>query len=330
MLAYDKLKLYAVLVFIVTLFYFILYVIICKRRYKSQMAFSFNIEKGLFGSIFKFSAWSMFGSIAGMCNSQGINILLNVFFGPIANAAYAIANQISSKVTEFSNGFYMAVRPAMIKAYAEGNTERSVSLVIFSSKIIFVCVFFLILPIFCECKTLLKIWLGSIEPSMIIFTRLLLIYTMVLALSNPLTTLAQASGNVKKYHGYVDSFILLSLPIIYILFKLGANPESSFMVVTIIMIIAHWIRLQVLKVIIVDFSILAYAKKFLLPCFASLLLSAILSYAVKAILPQDDILWVLLRMVLSIIFVLSFSYILLLTRGEKNSLRCMVLSKIKK
>lgn len=328
-IAYDKLKLYAVLVFIVTLVYFILYIVICKRRYKSQVTFSLKIERGLFGSIFKFSAWSMFGSLAGMCNSQGINILLNVFFGPIANAAYAIANQVSAKVTEFSNGFYMAVRPAMIKAYAAGNTERSTSLVIFSSKIIFICVLFLILPIIFECEPILKLWLGNIEPSMIVFTRLLLVYTMILALSNPLTTLAQATGKVKKYHGYVDSFILLSLPTIYILFKLGADPESSFVVVIVIMVIAHWIRLRVLKATIDDFPIGAYVKKFMMPCIATLLISVFLTYTVKTIIPQHDILCVLLRITISILFVLSFSYILLLTKGEKKSLKCMILSKIK-
>ena len=92
----------------------------------------------MFKDIFSYSSWSLFGSLAGMCNTQGVNMLLNVFYGPLANAAYAISAQISAAVSQFSSNFYTAVRPALIKSYASKEYDYMNKLFMLSNKVIFI------------------------------------------------------------------------------------------------------------------------------------------------------------------------------------------------
>ena len=146
---YDKLKLYALLMFLVVCFINSIYIFICRHEFP-ETKFSFRWDTGIFKSIFSYSSWTLLGTVAYICNTQGLNILFNLFFGPVANAAYAIGNQVKSTINSFGANFFIATRPPMMKSYAEGDFHYTGKLFYFSSKVIFSLLFIMIVPLFVE------------------------------------------------------------------------------------------------------------------------------------------------------------------------------------
>lgn len=289
----DKLILYSILHFMVFAGIASVYFIICYRKYEeAHIQLKWNIK--MFKSIFSYTSWSMFGSISGMLNTQGINILLNIFYGPIANAAYAISAQVSAAVNQFSSSFYTAVRPSLIKSYASEDFKYMTTLFYMSNKVLFMLMFILIVPIFLVTRPLLSLWLSQVDLYMIEFVRLALIYTFILCLSNPITTIIQAANKVKLYHGLVDSFTLLSLPLIYLLFKINFHPIYAYVTTITIFILAHAIRLIILSKTI-DFSIIQYLKKIILPIIFTIVIVTTLSYAVCLIPINNELCIIFIR-----------------------------------
>ena len=152
----------------------------------------------------------------------------------------------------------------MMKSYAEKDVQYTKKLFVFSSKMIFSLLFIIIAPIFVEIKFILNIWLGQVGLYMPEFVRVMLIYVIVLCVSEPITTIVQAAGKVKLYHGIVDSFTLFTLPLSYILFKNGMAPFYGFAISILIFIIAHFMRLHILKSFF-NFSIYSYLLGFIIP-----------------------------------------------------------------
>lgn len=320
----DKLKLYSVLMFIACVITNGVYIIYCRLKYHDTRLMS-HINKDMLKSIFSYSSWTLFGTLAGMCNTQGMNLTLNVFFGPVANAAYSVSSQIYNTVGMFANNFYMAVKPALIKNYSAGNFDYVQKLFAFSSKTIFVLLYVVILPFLVCTEEILQLWLGQVGEYMVAFVQLSLIYIVILAISYPITAVVQAGGNVKMYHGLVDTFTLLALPIMYLLFKLGVDAPYAYMVSIVIFGIAHFIRLYVLKRVFELFSYASYVIRFLVPS----IIVAVVCYFVMYFLKQlfsDGIIWTFVVCGISSVFALLVCALLLFTSSERS----MVLSLIRK
>lgn len=326
--SFDKLVFYSFLMMCLCVLEFCAYCFICKKRYKNSVHFSFIWDKNIFKSIFKYSSWTLFGSMACMLNTQGVNIILNTFYGPIVNTAYAIANQVSSKVNELATGFYMAVRPAMIKTYADTDYEQSIMLLNYSSKIMFVFMFVLFLPLYLTCESVLVLWLGQIEEYMVSFTKLMLIYQFILSFNCPLTTIAQASGKVNRYHGIVDSFSLISLPIIYFLFRQGLAAEFSFGVIISVMTIAHMIRLFIIKNLLPGFSISSYFSSIIIPSAFVGVTSVALELFIQSQLDCNPYIEIIILSCCSLIIVLILSYLFLFNKEEKHKVRIVLYNKV--
>ena len=167
---YDKLKIYAVLIFLSQCITNSIYIIYCRTKLEGT-AIIWKVDKQLFKKVFSYSSWTLFGTVAGMANTQGMNLLLNVFFGTVSNAAYSVASQIYNTVGLFANNFYTAVKPPLIKNYAGGNYEYVNKLFIFSSKALFSLLFVVVLPLMVCTESVLQIWLGQIGDYMIAFVR---------------------------------------------------------------------------------------------------------------------------------------------------------------
>lgn len=324
----DKLYLYAFLLFMANIVPMIIFVIFAFKKYK-ETKITFSFDKQIFKSVFSFSSWTLFGSLAYMLNTQGINILLNMFFGPAVNAAYAIGNQVKTQVNQFSSNFYSAVRPPLTKSYAIGDVKYMNRLFYLSSKIIFALLFALVLPLVIETENVLFYWLGDIKSYMVVFVRLLLIYGIILSMNDPITTIAEASGYVKLYHGIIDGFTILTLPTSYFLLKCGFGPQTACIVPIIIFTIAHIMRLFVLKRIIV-FSVTEYLKRVLLPSLFVVVCSLLMSMGVKYFLDFGSLLSFLIRIAIYIIVSIILSYLFLLDNEERNSVLSLIKSKLKK
>jgi O-antigen/teichoic acid export membrane protein len=320
---YDKLKVYALLMFCVNFFISSIYIIICRKRFP-ESKFLFRWDKDIFKSIFSYSSWTLLGSLAFVLNTQGLNILFNLFFGPIANAAYAIGSQVKTTINQFASNFFVATRPPMIKSYAEGNYTYTNKLFYFSSKVIFSLLFVMIAPLFIEIEYVLLLWLGEVEHYMPSFVRLMLIYAIILSVSEPITAIVQAAGKVKIYHGLVDTFTLLTLPLSYIAFKMGFKPQYGFIISIAVFMVAHIMRLYVLRSFH-QFSIREYIVKFILPCALTIFFASGFIYGVSK-LPIHPILVI----VVAILFASFSIWLFVFNKDERYYALNIVKSKFLK
>ncbi|PKP41376.1 MAG: hypothetical protein CVT93_08525 [Bacteroidetes bacterium HGW-Bacteroidetes-10] len=243
---FDKLKLYAVLVFVVSLIIRFIYSIYCNRNFP-ESKFRLFWDKPLFITLISYAGWSLWGSAAGVLYSQGVNVLLNIFFGPAINAARGIAYQVQGAINSFVSNFQMAMNPQIIKSYASDDIKYMHQLLFQGAKYSFFLLFALSLPIIIETEIILKLWLKIVPEYTVIFTQLVIVNILIDSISGPLMTAAQASGKIKLYQGVVGGLLLLILPLSYLFFKLGFPAESTFYISILISIIATYARLIILR-----------------------------------------------------------------------------------
>lgn len=313
----DKLLTYALLLLIIAVVNNILYISFSIAKLKLRMSFTFDGD--IIKSVAGYSSWTMFGSIAGVVNVQGNSILLNIFIGPIANTAFAISNQVSAAVQQFSSNFYTAVAPPLMKSYSSGNASYMNSLFWFSSKAVFFLSFVILIPIFTQTDFVLTLWLGEVSPYMVNFVRIILIYSLVISVSNPISTIVQAAGRVKLYHSLVDGFSLIVFPISYILLKMGYGPEFALGSMVMIFVIAHMLRLWVLSKII-TFSVYKYFKNFIMPCFVIILFSGITIYLIGLYKNDGSKMMSFIYMLITFIISSALTFFLLFSKEERVKL----------
>ena len=325
-LAEDLLYHYGVLLLIISITTLFIYVYITKQKFKIAK-FHLFYEKKLFNEMLSFSGWSFFGVLAGLVNNQGNNILLNIFFGPIVNAAREVAFQVQNAVISFSNSIYIAFKPQLIKSYAERNNEYLMSLFYLSNKAIFFINTLICVPIMINTKTLLNLWLGEVTKDMVVFSQLSLIYIFIFALNNPITTIIQATGNIKKYFVYTETFIMLSLPLTYLFFLFGFPPKTTFIISIVIFMFAHLIRLRALKIQVGFFKIKKYMLIFILPAslFICSVCAVFYTYKITELFKgEPEIIILVFESVFVTVLSVLFGYLFMLSNKEKQQLTQLI------
>lgn len=272
LLTFDPLATYGVLVFLVTLSIGSVYLGYVHFRYKKER-FSFLWSQTLFRELISFSGWTIWGNAASVFATQGTNILLNIFFGPIVNAAKSVGTQASAAINQFVTNLQLAINPQIIKSYSANDLEYTNRLLNYGSKYNFFLVFTLALPVLLRTEEVLNTWLVDTPPYAVIFLRLILVNMVIESISRPLITAAQATGNIKLYQLVVGGVLLLNLPLAYFLLKAGGGPESVFVVAIVLTLFAAIVRIYMLKRIF-QFSVVMFLNKAI---FRILLVSAISS-----------------------------------------------------
>lgn len=243
---FDKLKFYAVLTFAVTTLVWIIYRIYCYRKFTETHYLKFW-DKKLYSTLMNYAGWNLFGNVAGVAMGQGVNILLNIFFGPAVNAARGIAFQVNSAVNSFVLNFQTAMNPQIVKSFAAGDLTYMHQLIFRGARFSFYLIFALTLPVLLETEIILKLWLKTVPEYTIIFTRLVLLIVIVDSVSGPLMTAAQASGKIKLYQGIVGSMLFLILPISYIFLKLGFQPYIVLLIHLCMATLCFIVRLLIIS-----------------------------------------------------------------------------------
>lgn len=310
----DKLILYAILVAAVQLFIALVYTQYCKRNFKESILVK-GVNKVLLVEIGKFAGWNIWGNLAATLFGTGLNLLLNVFFGPIVNAARGIAVQVETAIARFSTNFLMAVNPQITKLYAQNNLEEMHRLLFRSSK--FACYLLLLfaLPIVMKTETILTLWLKIVPEYTVPFVRILLVIVIIDSMARPLMTAAAATGDVKKYQSIIGGILLAIVPIAYVVLKLGGNPTSVYIVHLAICIIAFLARLIIVKPMI-NLSIRKFFSDVILPCLLVSLLSLGFSFMVRIMLPEG-IWYAMIVCAVSMLIVAIFAYSIGLSKGER-------------
>ncbi|MGQ1946433.1 lipopolysaccharide biosynthesis protein [Geofilum sp. OHC36d9] len=261
-LSFDKLKLYAVLMFCVTVIVSFSFFLYAYKKYK-ECKVIYYWDRKLFITLGSYSGWSLLGALSGIAENQGRNILLNVFFNPIVNAAEAIAFQVSNALSQFATSFHTAVKPQIIKYYAGNKTDLMMQLVFKSSKFSFFLLYIFSLPLIFETNFVLNIWLKNVPDYASLFTTLVIVVALINSLSYSMITVAQATGEIRNYQIWVGGTQLLSLPVSYWILMLGYPPQSIMYVAIVFSVIALCFRLMFLKKM-VGFNILKYSKQVLM------------------------------------------------------------------
>lgn len=242
----DKLVLYGFLLLLVQCGIFLTYMGYCLRHFK-ESRFRFVYEKKLFSEVFSFAGWNLWGYLASILYTQGLNILLNVFFGPVVNAARGLANQVDGAIRLFASNFQMAINPQIVKTYAAKDLESMHKLVFRSSKFSFFLLLALSLPVMIEAPMILRLWLSTVPDWTASFLRLMLVVVIVDSVANPLMTSAAATGRIKLYQSVLGGIQLLIVPVAYVVLRMGGEPNSVFVVHICICLIAFAVRLFIVR-----------------------------------------------------------------------------------
>ena len=263
-LPYDKLILYGLLLAAVALVNTSIYRFYCRLHY-AECKVLFVRDGALFREIISYSGWNLFGAAVGVVKNQVINILLNLHFGTIVNAARGVASQVNSAVVNFGQNFSTALRPQIIKTYAAERKDETMNLVFRGCKFTFFLMYLFALPLCLEMKTILSLWLKNPPEYSVCFTQLALIDAVIDSISYPLMTLAQATGKIKLYQGLVGGVLLCNLPVSYIALQFGVSAYAVMIVAICITVTAFLVRLIIIKHL-AKFSIRNFIQKTILPC----------------------------------------------------------------
>lgn len=244
--SFDKLMVYATLILIVSIILRIIYGIYCNRHFK-EAKYHFVLDKRVFKEMSSFAGWNLFGNTAYMLNTQGVNLLINIFFGVTTNAARAIAVQVDVAVTQFVNNFTVALNPQITKSYAAGDYDYMYKLVCRGIKFSFFIMYIFIVPIVLEADTILSIWLKEVPEDTAVFMRLVVFSSLATLLGNSLYTAIQATGKIRRYQLVVVSVGCFVFPLTWIAYALGAPAYATYIIFAVLYFSLNFIRLSTLK-----------------------------------------------------------------------------------
>ncbi len=262
-------------VFIITIVYYLY----CRNNFK-ECKFILVRDKGIYAELSSYAGWNSFTTLANIGLDQGINVLLNIFFGPVVNAARGIAFQIKTQVTAFVGNIQMASAPQIIKYHAGNRKNELEKLVFLSSRVTYYFMFFIALPVLLQTEMLLKLWLIKVPPHAVVFTQLVIVNILIETISGTVTSAIQATGRIKAYQISVGVVLLLAVPISYLLLKQGFEPEITVIVTSFLSVICVLIRLIMFQVLL-GVKVTSYLKKVLFNSIIISILSSILPLIIR-------------------------------------------------
>lgn len=315
----DKLVLYAVLLLIVQCSVRYIYSRYCLKHF-NETNFTFLWDSKLFKELISFAGWNLWGGISNILYTQGINILLNIYFGPAVNAARGIAVQVQSAVSQFAHSFQMAINPQITKTYAQNDLPQMHLLIYRGSKFTFMLLLIITLPIFIETEYILSMWLKDVPDWTVSFVRLMISIIIIDAVANPFMVSSAATGNVKLYQSVIGGTMLLIVPTAYLFLSNGCPPTTVFFVHIVFCIITFILRLYIVRLMI-KFKI----KDYLIVSFIPMTKVAVASYAVMAFICRNELMPPLFNIVLSIIVAIISCLVFGMSQEERFFIRTKLL-----
>lgn len=320
--SYDKLIVYGILMFIAQLINRCCYTMYCKVKFRN-CRFKTCRDKRLMLDMGHFASWSVFGNLAFVAYTEGLNLLLGMFFMPVVNAARGIAVQVQSAINAFVTGFQTAINPQITKSYAAGNILYMVSLVFRSSKLSYYLLMVLTLPIMIEPDFILNLWLKTVPCYTIPFLRIILVTTWINSVANPLIISVKATGKVRMYESTVGTLMILILPVSYIFLKLHYPPITVFVVHLFFECIAMLFRIWNTKQLI-GFSFSDYFNKVILRILIVTIFSVIAPVCISLYIDQHSFRSFLIILLVSLFSSCLSIYLLGLSKEESEFIKAKI------
>ena len=283
----DKLVTYSILFSIISIINFILYFSFAKRKCPGIVLKS-KVSKPLLNSMLSFSGWNLVGTFAFTMKGQGLNLVLNYFFGPVINAARGIASQVGNAISSFSGSITTSFKPQLVQSYSMGDTLRSVRLMFLESRVCFMLMGILAAPVVINIDLILGIWLGSnnVPEYTSAFTTLTMVDCLISSLNAPCTHLTFASGKVKEFQIGSSIVHLALLPVALLCLMAGMNATSVY-VITIIFAVINQFVCIILCNKVVGFGLNNYLHQVIIPCFVFILLLPLFPFLISLIIKHS-------------------------------------------
>lgn len=324
-LPYDNLIVYSVLVLFVQLMLRQIYAVYCNKHFK-YVKYQFLFDKELFKKMMAFSGWSLFGNLASAFSGQGVNVILNLFCGPIVNAARGVCNQVSNAVVGFTSNLLMAINPQITKSYSVNDKDRMFSLIFEGAKFSFYLTLILALPLFWTADSILHLWLVEVPEYTVIFVKITLINLIFGTITGPFGTAAQATGDIKLYQVVVGGILLLVVPFSYLFMAIFKNPVLVYWIDLSVGIMAQLARLVMVKRM-VDLSILEFIRSVIVPVLSVSAISFLVTWLVYNQVDNSIFSVVFVGFTAIIVVLLSIS-IIGLNKKERECVHRILISKL--
>lgn len=316
----HRLEIYAILTLITSIIMWLIWRQFCHRNFEVARC-RILLKREVVNEMIRFAGWSTFGTLASSASMHGINILINIFFGAVVNAARAIAYQVTNTVTQFTNNICLAINPQITQSYAAGNLPYMHTIIRWGSKISFCLLLTISLPLIIEMPTILTWWLGDYPNYTVILCRLALVDATLFAISGPLITGSMATGKIKCYQIVVGGLYLMLLPVVYVVLKLGGPPQSTMVVSIIINLITLAARIWMLRSMI-NLSMKDYLREVMWPILALSIVAPILPLMVHYYNNiTNEVLSVLLVGFVSVLWSAVVIYFLAFNKNERVKLQ---------
>ena len=315
----DKLIVYSVLLMLFSVLMRACYTIYCNRNFEECSHNIYRYDKIKGQQMLSFFGWNTIGALSYVSKEQGVNILINIFFGTVVNAARGVTTQVTGAVQGFITNFQVAMNPQITKYYAQRDFDNLFKLVQRGAKFSMFLYFFLALPLFIDIEYILQLWLVNVPEHTVSFIRLTFILMMIESLSSPVITCLLAVGKVKWYQIIVGGLLIMNLPVSYVALKLGAKPEMTIEIAIIISFASLLIRLFMLNRYI-SFPVKDFMTKVLGIALIVVSLSYVLSNSVYNLITTNGF----IRLALTVVISWIISGVVILVVGMNKSERFMI------
>lgn len=303
----DKLIFYGLLLMLLSLVIRIVYGIYCKRNFE-ECTYCFVMDKPLLKEMFGFAGWNSVGNIAALLKDQGVNVLLNLYFGPIVNASRGIALQVRGAIQGFVNNFVTAINPQITKSYASGEREYMMSLIFKSARFSFYILSLFVIPVLLNSEYILNLWLGEVPEYSVIFLQLSLIYILSESLANPLITAQLATGKIRNYQIVVGGLLMLNFPIDYALLRIGYSPEIVYYVAIVISVCCEIARIYMLRRMI-GLSAYKFIREVIFNVVAVFFVALIIPCGLKILMPINFAYFIIMSFISVVCTMISVLYV---------------------
>lgn len=323
----DRLIMYALFICIIAISVRVIYQVYCVKTFVECKNFKICWDFQVGRELLIYSGWNAVGSIALLSRQQGLNIILNLFFGPLLNAAHSIALQINGALTQFVNNVYMATRPQITKLYAANNLPEMWNLVFQSSRFAFYLLIYLTIPALLEMKTILTFWLGNVPHYTVCMSKLMIVSILVESLVNQIIAVYQASNKIRSYQLYSSTIILLNIPLSYILLKNDLEHPMLPYLISVGLSIIYVLSILLNAKKQIRLNLFEYCTNVILKVFVIFMFS-IFSVAGVMMLFNPSLLRVLFTIVNTMLYSSLFIWIIGLNDSERYFIKKIIKQKI--
>lgn len=311
-LPFDRLITYGSIELLIIIAYVTAYISYVRINL-SECSLSKENSPTVYKEVLGFTGWSFLGTASSIVYTQGSNLLLNIFWGVLLNAAIGVTNQVLSAVTSFVSNFTLAVNPQITKSYAANNYDRTNDLIFFGSKISSFLLLLIGFPIVVNIPYILGIWLVEVPDYTVTFIRLALFSALINSYNNPFNCLMYATGDIKIYQIACVIINIGSVFLLYYAFRIHLHPAIIYYLLIFQAPIKTFIMMFLSKKAtnfpILHFICSVYFRIFLIACFIPLtiVIKNVFSYEMNLFLLLFESFAYVLLMIL-IIYMLGLTY----------------------